>query len=621
MRHVSFLALLFLTLLCLVIWKEATRPEAGALSSEVELVPVRAIEFKADDCARIEVAGPDGDGSFVLVNRDGRWLSETPFEAPAAAGVVTSLIEGVIAARGELRIDDGAKLAKFDVSPDRATTVRMTNAAGSVLADLAIGRNSGPSGAFVRLLRDGANKGAVYAVTADLRSALGLPRTAVGATEPATPDVTHFYDLSIPELAIDGTQELHLSTPLWSLKLGKESGVWNVTAGGPAGVPFKARGAQDIVSQLAGALSASGLVDPARRDEVGLDAPQYEVAVVLADGKERRAFGARDAEGEKFYVRLDSEQQPDVVYECESWQWRRLFPQGSVLFEFPALGGDDADVDRVAIARLGTSQSSTELVRPGGPGTEWTIRSPQWGLAPARSPINTLTSLLRSARAVDWSSTPPSSMLPEITISYGRADADDADLQRILIGPTIEGREERLAVLPNLPNVTVVIANATAERLAPDALELFADDVLHELTQEDIVSVRVKENGAESFRIDRKADKSWELVTGEVTSKASPVLTTLWMDELFSLAATDRTDYPTPAEVEVELVGDLGASKTIGLSKYNEGSVVHLTGATFMVETTLDRLVADPETLRVADDPPPEDDTPEDDTPEDDTEE
>ena len=54
--------------------------------------------------------------------------------------------------------------------------------------------------------------------------------------------------------------------------------------------------------------------------------------------------GARE-----FYVRLDVEQNPDVIYQVNQQAFSRLFPQGSALVDFPALDVQDQGLGKIVV--------------------------------------------------------------------------------------------------------------------------------------------------------------------------------------------------------------------------------------------------------------------------------
>ncbi len=601
MKQLVLLAILFVALLTAVIVKEASRPEAGTLREQVALQRLGAAAFSPGDVAQIEIAGPGGGVSFAIEKQGDIWVVEGAFRAPASAGNVERLIKAVADSRGELRIDDTAALADFDLTTERATTVVLRSAAGTALADFALGRSSGTQGAFVRPRTDGIRDGA-YAVSQDLRGALGLPHTQPGAGEQAVPEATYFHDLNLPNLALDDTTRIELHTPNWDVVFEKAGSEWAAVEGAPD-VPLRPSGVQGLVRTLGGALSATALVDPARRAELGLDDAPYRVTAVLADGTRRSAIAAADREGGKYYVRLDTEQDPDVVYECAKWAWESLLPPGSQIFEFSSLGVQNDGLGQV---RIDGADEPFAMTRPSDSMQEtWSITAPTWPLPPADTQLRSYVTLLNSVRPIDWYAG-KAPFEESAVVSYGPGAASVDELTLLRIGQKAPAGNGRLAILANAPERVIVLSDSVVARLLPDLMMLFDERPLSGAVPADVTGVTVREidaDGARSelFALTRGADGTWMVRTGGDDSPADDNAVASWLDDLLRLEVTERADdegaAPAGREIEIRR-GD--EALTIGVVPATDGERQVLLGGTrFTTDTAIE--VPDASSLVAAD--------------------
>ncbi len=580
MKQIGILAVLFVVLAIAVAAKELSRPSAAPLREQVPVVRLGPAAFAADDVAAIEVAGPGGAETFTL-QRDGeRWLALQPFRAPAAAGVVTTLLDAVVEARGELRLDDAAALGKFDLTEQRATHVVCRAKDGRVLADFDVGRTSGERGAFVRLRWEGANADAAYSVAADLRAALGLSRTEAGASEPETPHAKHFHDLALPEIAQGSPQRIEIATPNWTIGLADEKGVWNLVEGA-TGIALRKAGVDQFVKRLGGALNATELVDPAQRAETGIDAAPYRVTAVAADGTRRTVFGAADRAKDAFYVRLDSEQDPPVVYKLTSWSWNPVFAPGSSLFDLQPVEVKDADLGRVVI-RAG--ERTFEMSRPDTrTGTEWTLTSPHLPLAASASQVASLATAMRSLRPSDWAAR-AADFDDEIVVRWGPPGAADDALHTVRIGPKVAGGDDRYAVLPGAPERVVVLAKSAVERLTPEALSLYEPKLLHGWTADDVTSVRVTAKDGAGYELRRGEGGAWTLVRDGAESPADALKVSSWVRSLLGVEVAETAESAeTDHEVVVGRAGGEPVTLAVGPGPRGRSAVV-VAGHAFQVD-------------------------------------
>ncbi len=618
MKHIGFLAVLFVALLTAVIVKEASRPEAGSLSHQLPQQRLSAKPFKVEDVVRVVVSGPADAEPFTLVRTSAgdvaTWTVVEPFAAPAAAGVIDRLLTAVSEARGELRLEDAAALAKFDLSDRRATRVTFEDEAGGVLVEFALGKSSGQRGAFVRPLFEGVRDGA-YAVTEDLRGVLGLTKTRPGDMVPQVPRAAHFHDLAMPPFAMQGALRVELTTPHWTVAFEKRAADWLPVEGAPD-APLQSQGLKQLIGQLGGATSGTELVDPATASALGLDAPSYRVTVVGADGTRRVAVGVADRDADTYYMRLDVEEQTPAVYALTRYAFERLFPRGGSLFEFTPLGADD--LTRLEVQRVG---GDVAITRP-GPNDDWTIETPSWLLPPDSTQLRGLGASLRGVRAIDWYAGPVT-FVAETTVSYGEKGTEADALNVMQIGQDAPGGNGKLARLPG-SDAIVVLATSAVDRLQPDPLTLFRGQPLDGVTANDITSVLVRkiavEDGAKSewFQLS-KSDDGWVLTDDTAGHPGAQIPIELWLSSVIDIEVSARSDYVGPFSMEIEVHREGAEPVVVGIGAIGEAggesTALRLGDVTFLASVAEAVADVDPESLRKkAEAAPPEADDEGDDT-------
>lgn len=593
MRELTPLAAAFVVLLGLVVWREAGRDDDRSLVEEAALEPLATRPFTEADVARVEVTAPGGSApAYTLEKKDKSWRAVSAFTAPASGANVTKLLGILAKAEGELRADDEAALEQFDLTRAKAVTVRALDASGKELVHVAVGRTSGSRGAFVRNLAEGADDAKALALTADLRGALGLPRTSAGAREPDEPKPGHFHEKEFPQLPLDDATRVELTAPGRRVAFTREKkeksgdyGPWKLAEGGLDGA-LKAEGVDAAVRSLGGGLRAMELVDPAKKKELGLEAPAYRIAVTSADGTTRAAVGATDAEHDHFYVRLDAEQEVDVVYEASEYEFHRMFPQGMTLFELPKPLAPKEDAVRIVVERKGRDR--IEIARPGTkPADDWTLAAPVYGLAPKQQSLRSLASGLSTLRVTDYVDAAPPAEEPEVRITWTPAGAADGATKSVAIhGPAPMG--DGFVASFGEPARAYVIDESSKERAAPEPLSLFETKVLHGWTRDDVTAVRVRVEPSR-WSIVRDGD-AWAIESEGAKTPASTSAVDAWLDRALKVNVTGVLSGVADFEsTTIVLERKEGAPKELGVSVTKDGKrVVVLEGVVLTVDDEKD---------------------------------
>lgn len=614
MKELAPLSVAFVVLLGLVVAREASRGSSRGIVEEAALEPLHAREFKADEVTRVEIAAPGATSPTITLERkDKSWRAVSTFTAPASGAVVTKLVELLAKAEGEYRTDDEAVLEQFDLTPARAVDVKLVDTNGKEVVHVAVGKSSGQRGAFVRNLLPGADSSKAYALVDDVRGALGLRPTSTGAQEPDKPEANHFHDKEFPQLGSSKAKRVEFTAPGRAVafektaKDAKSEGGWKVASGGP-GAAEKSEGVETAVSKLGGQLHPTALVDPAKRKELGLETPAYRIAVTSEDGTTRAAVGAVDAANDHFYVRLDAQQDPDVVYDVSEYEFRQMFPQGSTLFELPKLDVAKEGPTRLVIERTGAEK--IDMSRKGTrPQNDWTIAAPAWPLAAKQSSLRGISSALTTLHVTDYVDAPPPETPAEITVRYGAVSAADAELKTLSVFGAAPAGEDRLASFGGAKHL-FVISDSSITRLAPEPIALFEAKVLHDWRRDDVSAVRIGPDKAVAIVRD---GEEWAIEKAGEKSKAVKSAVEAWLDRVLKVSVTGvlngaLTDFEsTPLTLERKE----GEPVTFGVSVTKDGKrVVVLGGATIATVDDKDDLSPDIEAMTEKKTEPPKDDGP-----------
>lgn len=571
MKRLAPVAAIFVVLLALVIWKEASRGGLDDAAATGDLIPLAAAPFEAKDVAKVEVWAPgEKDPAFGVAREGEAWIVTAPFRAPAHVNRVEDLARKLAGADAELRTDDAGALAELHLSPDRAVAVRLTAADGRVLAHVAVGKSSQRQGAFVRPLGD-ADASRAFVTTTDLRGLLGLGRTEEGEVLPEIPKPGHFHDTSFPEVDLRKASRIELTAPRRRVVLEKSGGGWAATEGGP-GVPLNLEGVTQMLTKFGSSFQPKGLADPRDLAKLGLAEPAHVLAVTLEDGTVRRVVGATDASGDTWYVRLDAKRDPEVVYEATSWEAQRLFPLGSGLFELKPVEVAEADLERIVVTR---GAERLEIVRDGTkPTDEWKVVAPAWPLVPRQSSLRSLASLLHNVRATDWCDGPEIGE-EHAAVRFGRRDAAEDALATIRIGARSPSGRDRLALLPGDAARAWVLTDSTVDRLAGPLLNAFETKLLHGWTKTDVTAVRVARREGDAWKdeyaLEREGESGWTLLRGpEAKVPANLAAADQWVEKLLGAQVREVGGEGAPS-VRLVVERKSGAAFEVALTEETDG--------------------------------------------------
>jgi len=535
MNRLAPLATAFVVLAALVAWRETTRGGATDIVAEANLKPLQTRAFVPDDVESVEITAPGGDKpAYSLVRENKSWRVIGDFKAPAAGASVSKLLDALAKAEGDFRSDDKSALEQFGLTHAKAVGVRALDKDKKELLNVAVGATANSRGAFVRDLASGADDSKAYAVSADLRGMLGLSRTSVGDHAPDKPDPAHFYDKEFPQLAVEKPVKAEFTAPGRVVVFEKtkkddkdKTLEWRVASGGPD-APLKKEPIDTAIAKLGGSFHPSGLVDPAKKKDLGFDAPKYRLAVTTETGSPRVVVATSDAAAEHFYVRLETAQDPEVVYEANEYEFHQLFPTGSSLFDLPKVDTGKDGPTRVVVEK--TDREPIEITRKGVKTTDdWTLVRPAWPLTAKQTSLRSLSTKPAQLHVVDYvdDAKAPDA---EITVRFGAADAPDDQMKTIVVGGKAPAGKDRLATLPDKPGRVFVVQETLLDQLAPEPLSLFDTKIFKDWKSDDVTAVRASGRAT----VLREGDE-WKLESGAEKPAADKAAVTAWIEKLLAL--------------------------------------------------------------------------------------
>lgn len=581
MRKLLPLAVVFGCLALLTVWREVRRAGSGAGEAPV-YVRVAGSAFTLDDVTSVRVIAPGGSSpAFTVTRRGGEWLVDRPFRAPAAAAAVDRIVQALAQSEAEVRSEDPEALARFDLSPDRATQVLVDGADARILAHVAVGRPAGSGGTFVRLPSDSKGRDRTLLLGADLRAVLGLPAVAAEGEEPARPDVTQFHDPTLPIVDLSRADLAEVVAPGRRVVFRRGPAAWEVAEGGP-GAAIRSDGVDAMLRAFAGGAQPRGLVDPARRAEVGLDTPGFRLTVTMPDGTRRGVFGAVTEAGgvAAFHLRLDLDRDPDVVHECDAQVFRAIFPEGRALFDLPPIDVDDSRLGRLVIERGG---QRIAMHRPGNvPQAGWVLTEPALPLAPDPNRVEAPSAVLRAVRPVDWVDGMDAGET-SILVRWGREEQSEDQLTTLRIGAAAPVGRGRLAVLPDRPARVLVLPDTLIERLAPKPFSLFGRKVVHDVDGRAVSGLRLQWAEGGETRIVRNATTlRWERGDGSPADTRLVEAAIAWLASVEVEAPAASTPVAT---CEVTIERPRGGPTVVEFALADGRLYVTRDGQTFRVES------------------------------------
>ncbi|HIE44009.1 MAG TPA: DUF4340 domain-containing protein [Candidatus Omnitrophica bacterium] len=141
---------------------------------------------------------------------------------------------------------------------------------------------------------------------------------------------------------------------------------WVVKEGSPE-TEFEEDEFENLLGSLS-SLDATGVVDPKKYEELGLDKPNYSCQIKLEDGKERKITASRTDPSKDAYLIVDERR--DVIYQLSSFKFEEVFRKGGELF---SLKGPDLDKEKIKEILITVEKRQYKFLKDG---ESWSLQEP-----------------------------------------------------------------------------------------------------------------------------------------------------------------------------------------------------------------------------------------------------
>jgi len=366
---------------------------------------------------RIELHAGGKADEKLLLQRDAddpnTWRIASHFNAPAKEDKIEEFLEKLTGLEGEFRAAEvtGDDLSEFELTDEEAFhvlayTVETEKPAVHILA----GKAPKSDQVFVRTADDST----IYVADVNFRREAQI----WSEEDDAVPEPGAWEDKDIAKVDKEEIMKVALTMPDKELVFEKREKPsekkdnegaedtaaaedtppeyeWVLASGGVEGQEFKETGLNSLLGAF-NPLSATEIVDPAKLEEWNLANPGFKCVLTLKDKEEEIVLEAgRPESSADGYIRVAGAEEP-VVYKLSSYNFGKVFPKGSDLFDLQSLSFDKEKVTRIEMELPGTK---VVLAKEDG---SWTVVEPVADLEVNTTTISTLAGALAGWKASDY---------------------------------------------------------------------------------------------------------------------------------------------------------------------------------------------------------------------------
>lgn len=515
-----------------------------SIQDEVNLVTLLPEGLAAADIAKLTLSNGGAPDDVVELTRAADdpnvWRISSQYDAPAKTDAIETYVEKIVGLKGEARAreQDDAGLANYDLTPEKAFHVSgykqgETDPAFKIL----VGKSPDASQVFMR--PEGGRD--VFVFNVNLRQEAGV----FADDDPAqAPEHGHWLDKSIAAIEMDTIDAIRLETPEKTVAFAKvEKPVepeapaegetedaaaepadpeveyeWQLKEGGPGGT-FKQAGLDNWLRAF-GSLNATDVADPATLSEWGLDSPAFKIVVGVNEKDEDIVLeaGRPDAEGDG-YIKLAGS---DVVYTVAKYNFERVFPKGTDLFDLPALTVAQETVNHIELRQ---PEGNVVLDKVG---EEWSVVEPILDLNVQASAAAGIAAALATWRASDYADTGVDAGFAGGSRSVTFSTTDGAS-HTVTLGHDSKGVDGAYARLDDSSDV-LVMSRSDISRVFMEPKDFYELTVL-DVFDDEIQSIQV-DRSEDGFVIARDGD-SWTIDFG---SGPKPAITSMSEDLALSIS-------------------------------------------------------------------------------------
>lgn len=424
MKNKSLIPLIaVLAVLVVLIVVKVSMTRQPTIVEQVQLTPLVPEGLAKPDVAKVELFAGAKPEEKVVLARDAddpdTWRVATHFNAPADLEKIEGFVDEVADMKGEFRatVEGDEALKEYNLTDDLAFHIKGFKKDGDAPAfEVLIGKAPAASQVLVRA----AGSNDVYVLDANLRREAGVWEDEADAV----PEADAWLGKDVLNVAKDELAKVEVSSPDKHLVFerrekeqpeaeekaeGEESAgepaeepeadepkqyEWIVAEGGP-GIPHRQTGLDSLLGSF-DPLTATTIVDPAKKAEWGLEPAQFTLTLTLAGQEEPVVLkgGRPDASGDGYVQVAGSDD--DVVYKLSKWQFERVFPKGKDLFALPGLTVNKDEIDRIEIEQ---PEGRVVLAKNED---EWAIEEPKADLEVQTHTLTTIASTLAAWAPGDY---------------------------------------------------------------------------------------------------------------------------------------------------------------------------------------------------------------------------
>ena len=561
------------------------------ITDQIKLVKLVPENVTAANIAKLEFYNGDKpDEKLVLTREEGsdtKWRIASYFNAPVQQTKIDNYLKDLKELEGEPRTANAndADLESFELNDAKAFHVVGYGKEG---ADPVFHVLAGKAPNFQTVFMRSADAKDVYVETVSLRSNAGFRSNdqspdpqmnmAVETTSPAiswidklvvdidqtkirkvaitTPDRAFAFEAKAAEATPPAPVEGQPAPPAV-----EPTFTWSVASGGP-GTPFKQTGLDSLLRKLDN-FNADDIVDPAKRAEWGLDAPQFKCTIGIEGQADIVIEGARKKQEEAGYIRVASATE-DRVYKLNKFNFDQLFPKGSDLFELPSLTLDKNAIDRIEVTGPEGRVVLAKL------SNVWTIQEPATDLALQTTAVDTLVTALSTWKSADYSDAAANTGLeaPARTVTFSAA----GDSHTIVAGADALSTDGVYAKMDGNPAL-LVMSRMDVNRIFVTPKNLVQRDLI-ETDALDFMSVSVV-RATDSFDL-VNAGGAWTLNANGASVPANPESVDTFTNAIASLEADSvlfgKPELTTPVETTITVRGADGVPHVLAMSKSPDGA-------------------------------------------------
>jgi len=495
------------------------------------------------DITKLTLSNGGAPDDVVELTRDADdpdvWRITSQFDAPAKTETIETYLENIVGLQGETRAraQDDAGLETYNLTDEKAFHVAGYKQGGSDAAfEILVGKSPDASQVFMRP-QGGAD---VFVLDVNLRQEAGV----IADDDPTqAPEHGHWLDKSVAAIEMDTITSLALTTPEKNIAFEKvEKTVepeepaegepapdepaepvveyeWQLKDGGPGG-EFKQAGLDNWLRAF-GSLNATDVVDPGTPEEWGLDSPAFKLVIGVKDQDEDIVIeaGRPDAEGEG-YARVSGTD--NVVFSVAKYNFDRVFPKGTDLFELPALTVAQETINHIEVHQPAGNVVLDKV------GEDWTVAEPLLDLTVQATAASGIATALSSWRASDYADAGVDSGLASAKRSV-TFTTTDGESHTVALGNDSKGVEGAYASLDNGAEV-LVMSQSDIGRVFKEPKD-FYELTLLDVFDDEIQSIQV-DRMQDGFEITRDGE-GWTIDYG---AGPKPAITSMSEDLALSIS-------------------------------------------------------------------------------------